>query len=211
MRPEERVEAVLNSWLFHLFLVESFSWSKTRPAAVSLGSPANLSWDFSLSPEERQRADVFSLIIWEQEKYLYSDEWMVLAIKQPVVSLNHIVKKNKAISVIEGKPASLALGQVTERDLTRFRCTFFSSFAAPKNIIQLSIAGKISDLLPYWVIYLRCLLLCYAVFALYAVLYCLVSRCVVPCWAVVALCCMVLLCWVVEMSWVYTVVQCRVR
>ena len=177
--------------MFHLFLVESFSWSKTRPAAVSLGSPANLSWDFSLSPEERQRADVFSLIIWEQEKYLYSDEWMVLAIKQPVVSLNHIVKKNKAISVIEGKPASLALGQVTERDLTRFRCTFFSSFAAPKSIIQLSIAGKISDLLPYWVIYLRCLLLCYAV------LYCLVLSCTVLYCLVLscfALCCAMLSC-----------------
>ena len=137
--PKEDVQAI-HTEIYFSFTTECFSWSTTTPSSVNLGSSTDLTWTFDLSPEEQQRAKVFSLIIWEREEYLFSDQWLVLAIKQPMTQLSRVV--GGAVTVLGDEPASLRLSNVTITDLTRFRCTFFSSFSAPRSVMQLSMPGE---------------------------------------------------------------------
>ena len=74
--------------------------------------------------------------------FIYSNRWQVMAIKQFSSGAHKEVGKHDTFDVIPGNDMTLRLNNVTDTDLTRFRCTFLSSFAAPKSILQVEIKGK---------------------------------------------------------------------
>jgi len=122
---------------------ESLSWSVKQPNGVIRGSPATLEWTISLSTEEKLRADRFSLLILEREMFLYSNLWQIMAVKQFSGGVHQEIGNDDTFDVVPGSDMTLLLKNITDTDATRFRCTFLSSFAAPKSIIVLEIKGKI--------------------------------------------------------------------
>lgn len=54
------------------------------------------------------------------------------------------VGSQDTFDVIPGNDLKLRLNNVTDTDATRFRCTFLSSFAAPKSVIQVEIKGEVT-------------------------------------------------------------------
>lgn len=136
----------LNLLTFSNFLfctLESLSWSVKQPTGVNRGSPATLEWTISLSTEEKLKADRFSLIILEREMFLYSNLWRIMAVKQFSSGVHQEIGNDDTFDVIPGNDMTLKLKNITDTDATRFRCTFLSSFAAPKSIIEVEIEGEI--------------------------------------------------------------------
>lgn len=130
--------------------VDSLEWGITPPSNVRKGSTATLEWTISLTKEERPNADRFSLIIVEREKFLYSDEWQIMAVKGYASDFHQKVGNEDTFDMVPGKDVAFTLKNVTDTDATRFRCTFLSSFAAPKSIIQVEMKGKcMSNDTPY--------------------------------------------------------------
>ncbi|RMX54502.1 hypothetical protein pdam_00019992 [Pocillopora damicornis] len=122
-------------------LTNSLEWGITPPSNVRKGSTATLEWTISLTKEERPNADRFSLIIVEREKFLYSDEWQIMAVKGYANDFHQKVGNEDTFDMVPGKDVAFTLKNVTDTDATRFRCTFLSSFAAPKSIIQVEMKG----------------------------------------------------------------------
>ena len=125
------------------FFVDSLSWSFKQPTGVHIGLAATLEWTVSLSTEEKSRADRFSLILLEREMFLYSNLWQIMAVKQFSGGVHQEIGNDETFDVIPGSDMTLQLKNITDTDGTRFRCTFLSSFAAPKSIIELEIKGEI--------------------------------------------------------------------
>lgn len=96
----------------------------------------------SLTAEETSKANRFSLIILEREMFLYSNLWQIMAVKQFSGGVYQEVGNADTFDVIQGSDMKLQLNNVTDTDGTRFRCTFLSSFSAPKSIIRVQITGK---------------------------------------------------------------------
>lgn len=139
-------QSQLNLLTFSNFLfctLESLSWSVKQPTGVNRGSPATLEWTISLSTEEKLKADRFSLIILEREMFLYSNLWRIMAVKQFSSGVHQEIGNDDTFDVIPGNDMTLKLKNITDTDSTRFRCTFLSSFAAPKSIIEVEIEGEI--------------------------------------------------------------------
>lgn len=124
------------------FFEESLSWTIKQPDSVYRGSPITLEWTISLTKEERKRADRFSLILLEREKFLYSNQWQIMAVKQYYNGIYQEIDDEDTFDVIHGKDMALKLNNVTDTDASRFRCTFLSSFASPKSIIEVEIEGE---------------------------------------------------------------------
>lgn len=118
-------------------------WSVKQPTGVKRGSPATLEWKVSLSTEETLRANRFALILLEREMFLYSNLWQIMAVKQVSSEVHQEIGNEDTFDVIPGNAMTLKLKNVTDTDATRFRCTFLSSFAAPKSIIEMEIKGEI--------------------------------------------------------------------
>ncbi|KAL9964706.1 hypothetical protein ACROYT_G028382 [Oculina patagonica] len=127
--------------ILHLLLSysDSLLWNVKQPASVNRGSPATLEWTVSLTTEETLTANRFSLIILEREMFLYSNLWQVMAVKQFSSGVHQEIGNDDTFDVIPGNDMTLKLKNVTDTDATRFRCTFLSSFAAPKSIIEVEI------------------------------------------------------------------------
>ena len=121
---------------------DSFKWSVQPPSEVRRGSPAMLEWTVSLNREETEKANLFSLIVLEREMFLYSNRWQIMAVKVFSGGAFQEVGNKDTFNVIPGSDMKLKLNNVTDTDGTRFRCTFLSSFAAPKSIIQIDIKGR---------------------------------------------------------------------
>ena len=124
------------------FFEESLSWTIKQPDSVYRGSPITLEWTISLTKEEKRRADRFSLILLEREKFLYSNQWQIMAVKQYYNGIYQEIDDEDTFDVIPGKDMALKLNNVTDTDASRFRCTFLSSFASPKSIIEVEIEGE---------------------------------------------------------------------
>ena len=122
--------------------IDSFSWRTKQPNEVRTGAPATLQWTVSLTAEETSKANRFSLIILEREMFLYSNLWQIMAVKQFSGGVYQEVGNTDTFDVIQGNDMKLRLNNVTDTDGTRFRCTFLSSFSAPKSIIRVQITGK---------------------------------------------------------------------
>ncbi|KAJ7371577.1 hypothetical protein OS493_024252 [Desmophyllum pertusum] len=119
--------------LFSLFaLSDSLSWNVKQPSGVHTGSPATLEWTISLTSEETSRANRFALIIVEREMFLYCNLWQIMAVKQFSSGVHKEIGNDDTFDVIPGNDMTLKLNNVTDIDATRFRCTFLSSFAAPR-------------------------------------------------------------------------------
>ena len=121
---------------------DSFKWSVQPPSEVRRGSPAILEWTVSLNREETEKANLFSLIVLEREMFLYSNRWQIMAVKVFSGGAFQDVGNKDTFNIIPGSDMKLKLNNVTDTDGTRFRCTFLSSFAAPKSIIQVDIKGR---------------------------------------------------------------------
>ena len=121
---------------------DSFKWSVQPPSEVRRGSPAILEWTVSLNREETEKANLFSLIVLEREMFLYSNRWQIMAVKVFSGGAFQEVGNKDTFNIIPGSDMKLKLNNVTDTDGTRFRCTFLSSFAAPKSIIQVDIKGR---------------------------------------------------------------------
>ena len=122
--------------------LESLSWSVKHPNGVIRGSPATLEWTISLSTEEKLKADRFSLIILEREMFLYSNLWQIMAVKHFSGGFHQEIGNDDTFDVIPGNDdMTLQLKNITDTDATRFRCSFLSSFAAPRSITELEIKG----------------------------------------------------------------------
>ena len=121
---------------------DSFKWSVQPPSEVRRGSPAILEWTVSLNREETEKANLFSLIVLEREMFLYSNRWQIMAVKVFSGGAFQEVGNKDTFNIIPGSDMKLKLNNVTDTDGTRFRCTFLSSFAAPKSIIQIDIKGR---------------------------------------------------------------------
>ena len=74
--------------------------------------------------------------------FLYSNLWQIMAVKQFSGGVYQEVGNTDTFDVIQGSDMKLQLNNVTDTDGTRFRCTFLSSFSAPKSIIRVQITGK---------------------------------------------------------------------
>ena len=122
---------------------ESLSWSVKQPNAVIRGLPATLQWTISLSTEEKLKADRFSILILEREMFLYSNLWQIMAVKHFSGGVHQEIGNDDSFDVIPGNDMTLQLKNITDTDATRFRCSFLSSFAAPRSIIELEIKGTI--------------------------------------------------------------------
>ena len=107
------------------------------------GSPAILEWTVSLLTEEKSRSDRFALILLEREMFLYSNLWQIMVVKQFSSGVHQEIGNEDTFDVIPGNDMTLQLKNVTDTDATRFRCSFLSSFAAPKSIVELEIKGEI--------------------------------------------------------------------
>ena len=125
------------------FFADSLSWNVKEPTGVQRGSPAILEWAVSLSTEEKSRSDRFALIILEREMFLYSNLWQIMVVKQFSSGVHQEIGNDGAFDVIPENDMTLQLKNITDTDATRFRCTFLSSFAAPKSIVELEIKGEI--------------------------------------------------------------------
>ena len=134
---------ILSKYSFLFFFVDSLSWSVKEPSSLNRGSPATLEWTVSLTTEEILRANRFSLLLLEREKFLYSNLWQIMAVKQFSSGVHQEIGNDDTFDVILGNDMTLKLKNVTDTDATRFRCTFLSSFAAPKSIIEVEIKGEI--------------------------------------------------------------------
>jgi len=75
--------------------------------------------------------------------FLYSNLWQIMAVKQFSGGVHQEIGNDDTFDVVPGSDMTLLLKNITDTDATRFRCTFLSSFAAPKSIIVLEIKGKI--------------------------------------------------------------------
>ena len=75
--------------------------------------------------------------------FLYSNLWQIMAVKQFSGGVHQEIGNDDTFDVIPGSDMTLRLKNITDTDGTRFRCTFLSSFAAPKSIIELEIKGEI--------------------------------------------------------------------
>ena len=124
------------------YFTETLSWSIKQPSEVHKGSPVTLEWTVSLTTEETLRAHRFSLILLEREMFLYSNRWLVMVVKQFSGGVHQEIGNQDTFDVIPGNDLSIRLHNVTDTDATRFRCTFFSSFAAPKSVVQVDIKGE---------------------------------------------------------------------
>lgn len=125
--------------LLALKFSDCLSWSIKSPQDVKLGSPVTLEWNVSLTREEKTKANRFSFILVERELFLYSDQWQIIVVKQYLGASTQEIDKRDSFDVIPGNDVTIRVKNVTELDLTRFRCTFFSSFAAPKSDILVDI------------------------------------------------------------------------
>ena len=65
-----------------------------------------------------------------------------MVVKQFSNGIHQEIGNEDTFDVIPGKDMALKLNNVTDTDATRFRCTFLSSFAAPKSIIEVEIEGE---------------------------------------------------------------------
>ena len=74
--------------------------------------------------------------------FLYSDLWQIMAVKQVSSGVHREIGNDDTFDVIPGNAMTLRLKNVTDTDVTRFRCTFLSSFAAPKSIIEVEIKSE---------------------------------------------------------------------
>ena len=137
---------IFSSALSVFSLLDSLSWGVKEPSNVHRGLPATLEWTISLTTEEKRKADRFSLILLEREKFLYSNQWQIMAVKQFSNGIHQEIGNEDTFDVIPGKDMALKLNNVTDTDATRFRCTFLSSFAAPKSIIEVDIKGMLTPL-----------------------------------------------------------------
>lgn len=122
------------------------SWIIESPQNVQLGSSALLQWNVSLTVEEKRRASSFSFILVERELFLYSDQWKIIVVKQYFEGSSVKVGKNDTFDFVSGNDVTIRLKNIRDTDLTRFRCTFLSSFSAPKSVILVDIRGEISQL-----------------------------------------------------------------
>lgn len=75
--------------------------------------------------------------------FLYSNLWQIMAVKQFSSGVHQEIGNDDTFDVTSGSDMILQLKNVTDTDATRFRCTFLSSFAAPKSIIEVEIKGEI--------------------------------------------------------------------
>ena len=69
-----------------------------------------------------------------------------MAVKQFSSGVHKEIGNDDTFDVIPGNDMTLKLNNVTDTDATRFRCTFLSSFAAPKSIIEVEIKGELIPL-----------------------------------------------------------------
>ena len=138
--------AIIFLWFFLFVHLESLLWSVKEPSSVNRGLPATLEWTVSLTTEETLKASRFSLIILEREMFLYSNLWQIMAVKQFSSGVHQEIGNDDTFDVIPGNDMTLKLKNVTDTDATRFRCTFLSSFAAPKSIIEVEIKGEFMSL-----------------------------------------------------------------
>ena len=122
------------------------SWIIESPQNVQLGSSALLQWNVSLTVEEKRRASSFSFILVERELFLYSDQWKIIVVKQYFEGSSVKVGKNDTFDFVSGNDVTIRLKNIRDTDLTRFRCTFLSSFSAPKSVIHVDVKGEISQL-----------------------------------------------------------------
>ena len=65
-----------------------------------------------------------------------------MVVKQFSNGIHQEIGNEDTFDVIPGKDMALKLNNVTDTDATRFRCTFLSSFAAPKSIIEVETEGE---------------------------------------------------------------------
>ena len=128
------------------FPTDSLSWIIESPQNVQLRSSALLQWNVSLTTEEKRRANSFSFILVERELFLYSDQWKIIVVKQYFEGSSVKVGKHDTFDFVSGNDVTIRLKNISDTDLTRFRCTFLSSFSAPKSIIHVDIKGEISQL-----------------------------------------------------------------
>ena len=75
--------------------------------------------------------------------FLYSNLWQIMAVKQFSGGVHHEIGSDNTFDVIPGNDMTLQIKNITDTDATRFRCTFLSSFAAPKSIIEVEIKGEV--------------------------------------------------------------------
>ena len=75
--------------------------------------------------------------------FLYSNLWQIMVVKQFSSGVHQEIGNEDTFDVIPGNDMTLQLKNVTDTDATRFRCSFLSSFAAPKSIVELEIKGEI--------------------------------------------------------------------
>ena len=75
--------------------------------------------------------------------FLLSDQWQIMAVKQFSSGVYQEVGNVDTFDIIPGNnDMTLKLLNITDRDGTRFRCTFFASFAAPRSTIQVGLKGE---------------------------------------------------------------------
>ena len=74
--------------------------------------------------------------------FLFSNQWQVMAIKRLYGGEYVEIGARNTFDIIPGSDMTLRLKNVTDTDLTRFRCTLLSSLAAPKSIMKLEVQGE---------------------------------------------------------------------
>ena len=125
--------------LLYFYLLETLLWTGASPKTKSYsGSTVTFGLRYKLSETEARRASEFSLIIWEREREPYANDWRALAVTR--LPNNHTVNLDERFQVVGS--SSLILRNATSTDTTRYRCTFFSSFASHKNYFSLNVVGK---------------------------------------------------------------------
>ncbi|XP_068733580.1 uncharacterized protein [Montipora capricornis] len=136
------IVTALRIWRLFSLLQLSYSlrWSITQPQDVHQGSPATLAWTLlSLTPQESSAVNQFGFILLERELFLFSNQWQVMAIKRLYGGEYVEIGARNTFDVIPGSDMTLRLKNVTDTDLTRYRCTLISSLAAPKSIMKLEV------------------------------------------------------------------------
>lgn len=128
---------------YSVFTVSGLKWTThTTTKDVEPGGNISLRWTYTLSNFEQQQASIYSLVIIEQERYLYSDNWITLAVKLPEFRISKIVSNNGRVSFQDGAGVGIEVYNVTDTEETRYRCTFISGFPSSRSIIVPDFKGK---------------------------------------------------------------------
>ena len=135
------IKRQIHFFLYNLCIASilvSLQWYNSGPQHFKIGSPAVMQWRYKLTASEQQLAKDFSMLLWERETSLDSNEWITVAALQPSSG-----KKVRTDSNIELRNnLTLYINRMESFYFSRFRCSFISSFASSFSDLVVKEKGK---------------------------------------------------------------------